>query len=65
MMMIWRNRRTGKHYRMLAMATDSTNLRCGNLMVVYCPDDDGNTIYVRDEEEFMRKFECINAPAPN
>jgi hypothetical protein len=43
-------------YRYLAVAVDETNDR---LMVVYCPDDDKNAIYVRQEDEFYRDFEEI------
>ena len=30
---------------------------------IYCPDDDGNSIYVREESEFMEKFELIKKDA--
>lgn len=52
----WRNNKTGAVYRWLAAATDSTNARDGLAVVVYCPDDDEHTIYVRELAEFEEKF---------
>jgi hypothetical protein len=60
MSMYYRNIKTGNIYRHLAIAVDATNERDGLLVVVYCPDDDEHTIYVREQEEFYTKFEIIN-----
>lgn len=51
--------KTGKTYLLLAHGTDATNSRNGTSVVVYCPDDDGNTIFVRDADEFHAKFSPI------
>jgi len=53
------HKKTGKIYRHLAIATDCTNSRDGIPVVVYCPDDDEHTIYVREANEFEEKFEII------
>ena len=52
----WSNNKTGKVYRWLAAGIDSTNARDGTPVVVYCPDDDERTIYVREQSEFESKF---------
>ena len=49
-----------KVYRKLTMAVDTTNSRDGTLLVVYCPEDDENTIFVREANEFDNKFESTN-----
>ena len=55
--MIWyTHNKTGKRYRLLAAATDCTNSRDGLPVVVYCPDDNEHTIYVRELVEFEAKF---------
>lgn len=54
--MLYLHKKTGKRYRFLASAVDCTNARAGNSVVVYCPDDDEHTIYVRDSSEFAEKF---------
>lgn len=55
-----KHNKTGKIYRLLAHAIDSTNSRDGMAYIVYCPDDDENTIYVRDKREFFDKFTQAN-----
>lgn len=55
-MNFFRNIKTGKRYRLLAAAVDCTNERDGLPVVVYCPDDKGHTIYVREASEFYEKF---------
>jgi hypothetical protein len=57
--MKYRNLKTGNIYRHLAVAVDATNERDGLLVVVYCPDDNEHTIYVREQEEFYTKFEIV------
>jgi hypothetical protein len=61
--MLFRHRKTGKMYRHLAHGTDCTNSRDGTSVVVYCPDDNEHTIYVRDTAEFHEKFEMVMPPA--
>lgn len=63
--MIYRNKRTGKRYRWLAAGVDCTNARDGTPVVVYCPDDDEHTIWVREQEEFMQKFQAEPLETPN
>ena len=58
--MRYRNKKNGNTYRMLARGIDTTNGRNGTLVVVYCPDDNSHSIYVRDESEFFQKFDCIS-----
>jgi len=57
----WLNNKTGKRYRWLAAATDCTNSRDGLPVVVYCPDNNEHTIYVREQSEFESKFTEIAA----
>jgi ribulose bisphosphate carboxylase small subunit len=59
MMTPCRNRRTGELYLRLATGIDTTNERNGLTVVIYCPDDNENTIYVREAEEFNRNFEPV------
>ena len=51
------NHKTSKIYLILAVgAIDCTNERDGTSVVIYCPDNDENTLYVREEVEFFEKF---------
>ena len=59
--MLYRNKKTGDTYRHLAHAIDATNQRHGAPLVVYCPDDNEHSIFVRDAAEFERKFKPIDA----
>lgn len=59
-MTYYKNKKTGKTYMLLAHAIDSTNERNGLPVIIYCPDDDGNTVYVMEASEFMEGFELIN-----
>ncbi len=54
-----RHKKTGNIYRILAFAIDATNSRDGIPVVVYCPDDNGNSVYVREQSEFDEKFEQV------
>jgi hypothetical protein len=54
--MLYRHRKTGTIYRWLAAGVDCTNSRDGTAVVIYCPDDDAHTIYVRDRAEFEANF---------
>jgi hypothetical protein len=58
-MQLFKNKKTGGKYRYLAIGVDCTNLRDGTPVVIYCPDDKENTIFVREEKEFHEKFEQI------
>lgn len=55
-MIYYRNNKTNRRYRLLAAAVDCTNSRDGLPVVVYCPDDNEHTIYVRELAEFENKF---------
>ena len=63
-MLLYKHKKTGNIYRQLAIATDCTNSRDGVVVVVYCPDDNGHTIYVREQAEFDEKFELCGSAAP-
>ena len=57
------HKKTGKIYLLLATGIDCTNSRHGAAVAVYCPDDDQNTIYVRDLNEFEDRFTAL-LPVP-
>ncbi len=52
--------KSGNIYRYLATGIDSTSSRAGTLVVIFCPDDDEHTVFVREETEFYEKFKVIN-----
>ena len=54
------NRKNRKLYYIICTATDATNARNGNKVVVYS-DADGN-VFVRDVAEFQEKFNYVNKP---
>lgn len=58
-MLKYRNKKTGEIYRRLAVGIDKTNSRDGLTVVIYCPDDNEHTVYVREVVEFERKFEMM------
>ena len=62
-MTYWKNKKTGDIHILLAYAIDSTNERNGLPVIIYCPNDDGNTVEVMEESEFMEKFELIKKDA--
>ena len=57
--MLFRHKKTGNIYRKLANGIDCTNSRDGTEIVVYCPDDNEHTIYVREIAEFHAGFELV------
>ncbi|MBF0192504.1 MAG: hypothetical protein HQL99_15405 [Magnetococcales bacterium] len=57
---IYRHKKTGKLYVLLAHAVDCTNERDGTGVLIYHPCDDGHSIYVREHEEFKDKFELVD-----
>ena len=59
-MTYWKNKKTGDIHILLAYAIDTTNERNGLPVIIYCPDDDGNIVYVMEASEFMEGFELIN-----
>lgn len=59
--MKYKHNKTGNIYIHLAIASNATNGKNdGELMVVYCPCDNENSIYVRNQEEFENKFTMID-----
>jgi hypothetical protein len=59
---LWRNNKNQNIYKVLHYATDCTNSRDGNRMVVYSPiDGESAAIFVRDAAEFLLKFTQVNA----
>lgn len=59
-MIKFKHNKTGNVYRLLAYATDCTNARDGTSSIVYCSEDNENTIYVREQQEFFDKFSEIH-----
>jgi len=57
--MLYRNKKTKKIYRWLANGIDTTNDRDGLEVVVYCPNDNEHTVFVREAKEFDEKFEPL------
>jgi len=58
--MFWRNNKNLNLYKILHHATDCTNSRDGTKMVVYCPVERPEQVFVRDEAEFMVKFTQVD-----
>lgn len=54
--MIYKNKKNRKLYKLIALGTDTTNCRDGTSVVVYCPCDNEQSIYIRDKIEFDEKF---------
>lgn len=50
------HKKTGNIYRLLAFATDCTNIRDGENVIVYRLEDNAHDIYVRNAKEFNEKF---------
>ena len=57
--MKYRNKKTGKIYNHVTSAIDCTNNRSETRVIVYSPEDDESIVYVRDEKEFIKKFDTI------
>lgn len=60
-MRTFKNKKTGDLYSLLAFATDATNNKNNEIVIVYCPKDNGNSIFVRNEQEFFENFEELSA----
>lgn len=64
-MRIWKNKKNGNHYAILAHGIDCTNDRDGTEIVIYSKGDDPQMIFVREAKEFYDKFEVIaDIPKP-
>lgn len=57
--MIYKHLKTGNLYRVLHLALDCTNSRDGTSVIIYCPADNRDAIYVREVKEFEAKFERV------
>jgi len=55
--MKYKNKKTGEVFRHLAFGTDHTTDRDGSRVIIYCPDDNDNSIHVREEKDFFANFE--------
>lgn len=55
----FRNKKTGNIYQLISYALDCTNERDGTPVVLYCPEKQPETLYVREKEEFFRKFDAM------
>jgi len=54
---LWRNNKNKNLYKVLHYATDCTNSRDGNKVIVYNPvAGSSGSVFVRDEAEFLLKF---------
>jgi len=62
--MKYKHKKTGKIYKHLAIAIDCTNERDGLPVVVYAPDDEAHTVYIREQQEFIEKFEILEEAMP-
>ena len=58
--MLFRHKITRVVYRYLASAIDRTDSREFTPVIVYCPDDNEHTIYVKEATEFDKEFEFID-----
>lgn len=55
--MFYKHKKSGNLYEVLAMGVDCTNSRDGTSVVIYCPIDNEDSVYVREESEFKTNFE--------
>ena len=53
------NKKNKHVYCILSKAIDCTNQRDGTSVIIYYPEEDAHTLYVREEKEFEVKFELI------
>ena len=58
--MIFQNVKTGNLYQIRHFAIDATNSRDGESVVVYYAVNDPEKIFVRNEEEFFKKFRPVS-----
>lgn len=57
--MLYKNKKTGNIYRHLAFGINATNKVDGQKVVIYCPDNNEHTIFVREEKEFFETFDIV------
>jgi len=58
---LYRNKKTGRTYQIVAMGTDCTNSRDGTEVVIYhdVEHEYGAQTFVREAKEFFNKFERV------
>lgn len=57
---MFRHLKSGRLYHKVGVAIDATNATEGRTMVIYCREDDPRAFFVREHEEFMKKFERVD-----
>ena len=60
LIMFCKNIKTGSLYQIWHFATDTTNSRDGESVVVYYAVNNPEKIFVRNEEEFFKKFRPVS-----
>ena len=58
-MIKYRHIKSGKIYFVIGFALNSTNKDDGQKMVIYRPENNPDTIFVREMNEFGKKFESM------
>lgn len=63
--MKYRHKTTAGIYSLLGVAVDKSDDLPQNprIVVIYCPDGQENTLFVRTQEEFQAKFDPADAEA--
>ena len=56
---LYKNIKNGNIYKIINLAIDATNARCGQKMVIYCASNFLNSLYVREYAEFLIKFKFL------
>lgn len=60
---LYRNRKSGRVYALIAEACDCTNSRDGTPVVIYTYlEPEHRRLFVRERAEFLQKFELIGPP---
>lgn len=55
----YREKSTGNIFLSLALGVDTTKCREGTTIIIYCPNDNENAIFVKDVKEFAVQFEIV------
>lgn len=53
---LWINNKNGREYKVIDEAIDCTNERDGLIVVVYICKEAGGKLFVREKNEFLKKF---------
>lgn len=54
----WKNKKTGVIYTVIDEVINTTNVRNGEQMILYC-DEAKQLVFVREKTEFYAKFEKV------